>query len=512
MNSRDVVRRLRAFQEGRPLPKGSTLHLRIADDEDLLVVAFLRMGGESRPWGIAYGHPHDEPEILWVPEGRNRDLVADMCARFAPVLLSHFRTPGYTTPEPERWEDLAPLRQLWLPNPSHLDMLHHLAYAFTFTKWGAGARGRLNAFGRLCGWLQREAARPGTQHVQVATETLRESFTFPAQTLRQGHLGFLMAWLDTPGDRDTRHAAATEAERLAISTSLDPTVEREETEPLVDGWHEATDAGDAERAEDTSRMLGEVLTRELRHRFELTVAAMDRLRTDDRRENSGVEELVRESLKEQWYQHTRLELGIDAPDDGPAFVPSPETDRYPAAAASRYQVYLASEDFVHAVLLHDDVEMQAEAIAAGDAFRGTIVEVRDIGEGRATRPIWVIEDPDPGLLRLREGSWVCLVGMPNRKGTIEGIDDLDDGARRVAVEITGWKTKPDRAADPSHVGQPVMFASNPAYGINRMKSRRVWERDVPGAWLTHARPRGPRARVPDEVAEDIESLAGGTDG
>ncbi len=506
MISREVVRRLRAFHQGRPLPRGATVHVEIVPDEDLLVVAFIRMGGESRPWGIAYGHPSDEPTILWVPEGRNRDLVADMCAQFAPALLEHFRTPGYVTPAPEQWEDLAPLRQLWLPNSSHLDMLHHLAYAFTFTRWGAGARGRLNAFGRLCGWLFREAQRAGEQHVMVATDALRESFTFPAQDVRQGHLGFLLAWLETAGGRDSRLRAALEAERVAVSTSLDPTVERDETEDLVGAWHAAEEAGDETRQKEVERQLGEILTRELRRRWDLTVKAIGVLRADGRPTNSGVGTLVTEGLKEQWYQHTRQELNIGDDEDGPAFVPSPETDRYPAAAGSRYQVYLASADLRYSALLHGDTEMQAEAIASGNAFRGTIVEVRDEGEGRKTRPVWVIEDPVGGQLRLREGSWVCVAGMPKRTGIIESIEELPAGGRRFEVRITRWTTKPDRAADPMHVGRHVVIVPNSAAGMNRRKSQRVWSADTPGAWLTHARPQGPRAQLEEDLAEDLDSI------
>jgi hypothetical protein len=464
------------------------------------------MGGESRPWGIAYGHADGEPTILWVPEGRNRDLVADICAQFAPVLLAHFRTPKYATPEPEEWQDLAPLRQLWLPNPSHLDMLHHLAYAYTFTRWGAGARGRLNAFGRLCGWLHREAQRPGEQHVMVATEALRESYTFPAQDVRQGHLGFLLAWLSSDGDREARHQAALEAERMAISTSLDPFVERDETEDLVEEWHTAEEAKDGARMKEVERKLGEVLTRELRHRWELTVEAIQVLRSDGRSTNAGVQALVAEALKEQWYQHTRQELNIGDDEDGPAFVPSPETDRYPAAASSRYQVYLASADLRYSALLHGDIEMQAEAIASGNAFRGTIVEVRDEGEGRKTRPVWVIEDPIGGQLRLREGSWVCVAGMPKRTGIIESIVELPAGGRRFEVRITGWTTKPDRAADPKHVGRHVVIVPNSAEGINRRKSQRVWSADTPGAWLTQARPQGLRAQLEEDLAEDLDSV------
>ena len=138
MKERDIVRRLVAFARGHPLPRGETKQMHIGSDRDVLILAFVRMGGESRPWGIAYGHPSASPTILTVPEGRNRDLVADMCASFAPTLLGHLKTPGFVDQPATGWEDLPPLRQVWLPNGSHIDMLHHLAFAYTFTRWRAG--------------------------------------------------------------------------------------------------------------------------------------------------------------------------------------------------------------------------------------------------------------------------------------------------------------------------------------------------------------------------------------
>ena len=59
------------------------------------------------------------------------------------------------------------------------------------------------------------------------------------------------------------------------------------------------------------------------HRYQLTAQAIHRLRDDERRANRGVAQLVTEGLKEQWYQHTRLEAGRDSEEDGPAFTPSP---------------------------------------------------------------------------------------------------------------------------------------------------------------------------------------------
>lgn len=508
MIAREVVRRLQAFKEGRPLPRGSTRHFAVVPDEGILVLAFVRTGGESRPWGLAYGHPGEEPTILTVPEGRNRDLVSDMVAEFAPVLLGHLRSPGYVAHDPASADDLAPLRQVWLPNRTHLDMLHHLAYAYTFTQWGAGARGRLNALGRACGWLFREAQRPGQQHVMVATEALRESFTFPAQDGRQGHLGFLLAWLEG-GDREARIRAATEAERHSMATSLDPSLERDELEELVDAWHGARDREDEREMAALDRRIGEILSAEFRRRFELTARTIDVLRADPRPVNGGVEILVKGALEEQWYQYTRMELRHHSPDDGPAFVPSPETDRHPAAAASRYLVHVASEDLRHSALLHDDEEMQAEAVARGDAFRGAIVDVRDKGEGRKTRPIWRIVDPNLGPLRLKIGSWVCVVGMAKRTGEIRLIEDQEDGTRLFEVEITGWKTKPNRAADPALQGSEVTLVATSAEGISRRKSQLVWRRDVPGAWLTLARPAGRRMVVDREAEESLETIERG---
>src|SRR5262245_56068620 len=133
MNTNDVIVRLRAFHAGRPLPRGTTKRTYVADNKDVLIVSFVKMGGESRPWGIAFGKPDADPKIVVVPEARNRDLVAGMVAKFAPVLLRHLRHPTQEGQELEGWENLDPLRQLWLPNDSHLDMLHHLAYAYART-------------------------------------------------------------------------------------------------------------------------------------------------------------------------------------------------------------------------------------------------------------------------------------------------------------------------------------------------------------------------------------------
>jgi hypothetical protein len=511
VNTREIVRKLRAFDTGRPLPSAETLHFQIADENDTLVVAFLRMGGESRPWGVAYGPPDAAPTILTVPDGRRRDDVAQMIGPFADTILEHLRCPGWSIDEPGGTPDLAPLRQVWLPNPSHLEMFDHLAHAYTFTKWGAELQPKLNAFGRACGWLFREAQRPGQQHVRVATDALRSAYTFPAEDTRQGHLGYLLAWLTTNGDRDKRLQAASQAERSSIATNLDPDVERS-IEDTVDSWGKADRAGKKAFATKSAKAVRSALAPELKRRVDLTVAALELLRGDSRRVNAGVQELVEAALDEQWYQHTRIELKLGSADDGPWFVPSVETDRHPAAAASRYLVHEASKALFESVLVHDDAELLAEVIASGDGFRGKVVRVANEGEGAKKVPVWWVETPFPIVTRLRPGSGVCVVGLPRRTATVRSLETTVTGGYCFELEITNLKKEIKAGigrdsippVDKQWIGEEIAFVSASGDGISRAKSFAVWKaKEGPGAWLTHSRPAGPRAVIPEEDVDDV---------
>ena len=52
----------------------------------------------------------------------------------------------------------------------------------------------------------------------------------------------------------------------------------------------------------------------------------------------------------------------------------------------------------------------------------------------------------------------------------------------------------------------VILLKHVASGLARVKSQRVWNRTGPGAWLTHQAPRGPKADLPAEVAEDMDAI------
>lgn len=491
MNARDVVRRLRAYQAGRPLPRGERLSIRLADSADILVVAFVRMGGESRPWGIVLGHPGKEPTVLTVPEARDRDLVSKISEQFASRLLSHLRSPAIVQPPPGEWSDLVPIRQIWLPNASHLEMLHNLAYAYTFTRSGGNGQAMLNALGRTAGWLFREAQHPGSQHVVVATSALKNAFTFPSEDVRQGHLGYLLAWLAEAPSPEARNEALGLAEQLSMSTTLDPAVERKELEPLLESWRVAQESS-TERV-DLEKRIHRRLGTELRRRFDLTADAWRLLRADPRRENKYVEDLVTESLKRQWSDWARIEAQIAAGES--PFVPAIETDLDPRAAAAAFQTSAEAAELVATSLLQDDRELLAEAVAEGNAFFGEIVRVDDEGTGRSTVPVWFVLERNKGPLRIREGSSVSVVGLQRRTASVRSIRSDAPETRTFELVLTNLKKAVKGAVgqlavapnDRRWIGQEVAF-TEAAISLAMIKKRKLWASGVPGAWLTMSRP------------------------
>lgn len=515
MNAYQALRRLRAFQKGRPLPRGETIHFPIAKPEDILVLCFVRMGGESGPWGMAFGPPSRKPTVLVAPEPRNRDMVADMAAEFAPILLGHFLHPKFCEIKISGAEEKRPLRQVWLPNATHLEMLHLLEFAYSRTRFGNEKRaGLLRAFGRLCGWLFRESQRPGQVTALVAADALRESFAFPAEDVRQAHLGFLLAWLDARGGREARMEAAGKAELKSIATSLDPAFERDDLQDRVEEFNAARTEKRKKDLDHLAEAIRSAVKPDLMHRFGLVERTIELLREDRRQANLGLDKLIAASQSEHWYQYLRLEYGIDDGEDGPAFTPSPETDRHPAAASSRYYVHESSAELLADLLLHDDKELQAEAVAAGEAIQGEIVSVSDEGEGKKSRPVWEIETLTDLPLRLREGAQLCVVRLARRTGRIRSFHGTAAGRTRFGIEIMGLKTDRGRdlpvgtlpANSPKLLGSVVTLVKTSGHGISRRKSAKVWAKDLPGSWLTLRPSRGPNSELPQEVAEDIDSI------
>jgi hypothetical protein len=504
---RDIARKLQAWQAGQPVPRYDTIHHAVVPPEQAMVVAFVRMAGESRPWGIAWGTIGSEPTIKSASDGRVRDDVAALAATFAEDLLEHLRVHNWTfDPAPQK-PDIGELRQVWFPNGQHIAMLHQLSYTYSQTKYGGENQDILRALGRVAGWMFRDTSRVGNQHVVSASSILGDSYVFPAQDARTAHLGFQLAWLTTDGDRDTRLAAAAQAEGLTVSPTMDPALERDKLSDLVSKWQYGRREGSD--VSEEAHEIAAILSGELERRWRLTVKAYNLIANNERPVNSGVGELVVQAHSEFWFQHQRIELRLNDPSEGPAFVAHPETDFHGSAAASRYLVHAAADEAYIGYLIHADPALFTEALEDGRAFKAQVVRVYDIGEGRSTVPRWVLR-LDPTLPhRVRENGRVAPYGSRGHEATIIELD-ASDVDLFVTVEWTGRKTKPllgpitAKPADDVWVGVEVAFVQSDAATLTQRRSQRVWAAaNGPGAWLTHGKASAPIEITADDGSVDL---------
>ena len=430
--SLETVRRLAAWTAGAPIPRGDVINVHVANDDDLFIVAFLRMGGESRPWGIAYGTIANGPTVLTVPEGRNRQLVGDMMATFAPVLLEHFRHPSYSEDGPAGYSTLS-LRQMWLPGASHTEMLHFLASAYARSTWDRPDIRTLNALGNLANCLFIESQRPGQQTVITATSALRSGFVFPSTPIRQAHLGHLLGWLHGGDDRDARTSAAHEADKLSVSTVLDPSIERTVLKPLVTSWGLAQKQSSDTEAPKIAKKIHASLSQELTTRWNLVRQAAQDLRNDQRLPNSGLAALRSESAKQfyiNWGEKALSEYAEQEP-----FWPNVFTDYSARSAGWAYQMRTAADQRTRHALVHGDRELQREELAAGHGVICTVTTVA------TDTPSWKVTFSYPELPTLKNGDNLVIAGTP-----LVGFEVRDiDFDNRIMILKPKW-TRPKKNA------------------------------------------------------------------
>jgi hypothetical protein len=386
-------------------------------------------------------------------------------------------------------------------------MLHYLSYTYSQTRFGGVNQEILRALGRLAGWMFRDTSRRGHQHVVDASQALADAYIFPAQDARTAHLGYQLAWLTASGDRANRLDSASVAEGLTISPTMDPTLERDELSNHIDKWNALRREGS--NLKDTADDIAGILLPELERRWRLTGQAFEVLTHDVRSVNTGVDALIGEAHSEFWYQHQRIELRLNDPTQGPAFVAHPETDFHGSAAASRYLIHSAADEAYISHLIHDDAVLFQEAVDNGEALSGTVMSVGDDGSGRSTIPIWEI-GLDPGVpYRVRENGRLVPYGSRGHEATVIEIDLTHDPVL-LRVEWTSRKTMAlacgigAKPTDTGWVGQEIAFVVSDAADLTKRRSNRVWKaKDGPGAWLTHGTAQAPVTIESDDGTSDL---------
>ena len=393
----DVADRLRAWASGGPIPRFQTKCFELGADP--FVVAFVRMGGEGRPWAIASGYARTQPTLRAVADPRVQPDVAPMVEAFGADLMRAFPI--------DRSNEDSPEPQIWLPDPSHLDLLHQMAFAYAYERWPLADMRRLNLAGKLFNSLFLQAIYPAQQTVMTATQALRSLYTFPASPVRQGHLGFLIEWLNDHGSRTARLNAASNAEERAVSTSIDGQYERRVLEPLLDRYVKS-----GRRDDSVGDQIKQFVEEEAKRRWEMAVGAIRIIRRDPRPRNPGiavVRQYGRASWNSLWCQPASQESRGEK-----AYWRGRETDRAAVPAAQQYLRAELAERVRTEALAHGDREIATQIIRQGGGLSGKVVA---LSGGMVT-----VQYTLPEHLDARDGTTYKAFGDADNSYSVEASD------------------------------------------------------------------------------------------
>lgn len=497
--NRQIARKLRAFEAKKAIPKYSTIHL--IDAPNPAFLAFVRMSGETRPWGIAFGTRADGPKFFTVDDGRNRVEIDAILEEFAIGFLDYFRVENRTF-KPIAKDDLGADNppQVWVPNSSHIDMLHFINYSHWKPRDEDDLSSLKPTLARLCGWLFRESKFTGQQLIIDSAAALRDHYVFPVDDVTISNPSMALEWLE---DRDSIEEHVAESRKWgedAAGTTLQPDVERK-LEPLMD------------RVNPKSAEIQMLLIAELERRWQTAALAHEALMNDLRPSNDGAGTLLVNSLNRFVFSFQSTERRVADPDSGKAFTPHPETDNHGSAAAASYYDMQAADSQFFPALVHFDEEMLKDALYSGHAIAGVVQHITIENTGPRSREIyWRFRVQARDDFRLREGESMAPMGDNKHSVKIKSLTYVNETqvdlelhwtARKTTALTSGPKGAP---ADLDWSNELVYFVPADSSQFDRQNRTKVWKaREGRGAWLTHGKSV---VSADTRVIDDIRQIEG----
>lgn len=502
MTTREVVRRLRAYEAGQPSARYSTLHQAVSRNAFLL--CFLRMAGETRPWAIIYGRPDFEPKFLSVPDGRNRNAIDEMVEEFSNDILTHFRVVGFFDSVEVESPDLD-LEQLWIPNSSHLDMLAYINYAYWRRPKDADFDSASNVLSRFSGWLIRESNHAGQQKLVDASSLMKESYVFPVDDMSSLSLESQEAWFKQ-GNYKKRLLAARAAGDRSLGITMDVSVELELQNHIQDVSESRKRQTTNSSAEEHIRS---ILFEQAIYRWEALKKSYERLLHDERPINRGLFELVSDTEKRFENEVQRQERQQSDPEQGPAFIPHPETDFHGSAAAAAYYMRQASESKFLPVMIHEDSELLAEAIASGHALRARVFKVIEEKKGNFSDIFWVVRALATDEFRINSGETLSPLGNRSHTVKVREVKFINPNEIEITLQWmyrktthldTGLRQRPNYVAWEGH---ELVFVPSDQSIFDEKAAGRVWKsREGIGSWLTHSKAfASPDPKIIDDATQ-----------
>lgn len=487
--------RARAVAASVAQPVATVRHVHLA--ERPLVFVPLNLAGEvNAPLAAMVGTDPARPELLVVPQPRNRDLRSAFAARLAGILSGYVESMLHDV-EPHRdGVRFTDAPQLLVPNRAGAGFVRLFGRATRFQRTDGpyAVPPAVPLLGRWLTWFAERAEHPGSCVLLATTEALGLHWATGQSALEDANLAALLGWIAPPPGL-TGAAAAKLAENAEVwppaGPATDPVFDTRVLAPAVAAWNAAPDGSPA-RAH-AHGAVERALRGQLEPTWRLMWQAVDLLR--------GLP--AGETVTERWARDRgEFTTFVMALRDGAP----PQARRDGAVAAARRLGWLEQERAAYdAARAFDDPLVMAAHRVAGEAFVGTVVAVdreRRVtsGKGRlVTRPLVEVRTTDP--VHLAPGVSVVATTRRKQAASVVSVFPDPDGAL-VTLELSGGMGRavvPPPGTVPE-VGDTLCYSSVLAENVPSPALPSV--DDTP--W-THGGP--PPPFVPDIPDEDAEATA-----
>lgn len=417
---RETIRRLHAMNAGGVSTRYSTRHVQISTNPFLM--SFIRIAGLNRPLGVVYGRVQEtQPTILLNLDPRNDDSFEKFSVKFGKSLLEYFGVNDFSTrplvkPGLIRDEGI----QAWVPDAANLNMLHNLNFAL-YKSHGEVKGSVSTELGRLLGFLFEHAQLEGQQLVVNASKLLSDSYVIPADDYISSQLASIVTWINSGKSVQESRAAAIDSLLRLSSTTLDASVENLIAAKL--GENVSSDEFETQVYSE----IHAILEPEFLLRWNYLVEAWSIANLDEREDNKAVKEFVMDSAN-AYIDFQALE--IEGPSvSGYRFDRNPWTDDSPVQAALQFLDAENAAAKFEAKMVHDDIELLADALYKGEGFLGVVKEVI---VGETTTWVVKLDAKYSQLLKRRESESYRLAGSETEAEAI--LDAFDEGVG----DSEGW--------------------------------------------------------------------------
>lgn len=413
--------RAQAVAAGMAVPIATVRHVHLGD-RPLVLVPLMLAGEANAPLAAMVGVHRDHPELLIVPQPRNRDQRFAFAAELAALVVAYLddlRGAVETVPI-DRGRDtrtrFADAPQILVPNPAGIGFLRLFGRSTRFrrTDGDYAVAPAVPVLGRWLTFLTERTEHPGSCLMLALTDAMALHWATGQSPVEDQNLAALIGWIDPPAGRRGPDAAAAAEDPLVwppAGPSTDPTFDNEVLAALITA-HQRSAEGSPTRQRALAA-LRRALAGQIEPTWRLMWQAIDLLRSLP----------AGQRVDQRWAEDRDSFTAYVAYLDD-AGLPQPRRDGA-VAAAQRLNWLERVQASYHTQRAFDDPLVMAEYRLTGEAFAGTVVaaeadRVDTAGTRRTLRPHITVATDDP--VRLEPGTLLTSPTRPGQKATIQSID------------------------------------------------------------------------------------------